>query len=186
MKIGYARVSTEDQSLDHQVDALNKAGCDKVFTEKVSGSGKRNQPELDRVLEVLRPGDTLVINKLDRLGRNMGKLIKLTEELQQNDIELISLQDNIDTNTAMGKAMFRMIMVMGEMERDLLAERTRAGLQAARRRGRVGGRPRVDKKTVESALKLYDTRDYTVSEIEEMTGVKPATLYRRLKEQKAQ
>ena len=182
MKIGYARVSTEDQSLDMQVDALEAAGCERVFSEKVTGNGKKKQPELEKALDILREGDTLVIYKLDRLGRSTGKLISLSERLQDQGIELISLQDNLDTTTAIGKAMFRMIMVLAEMERDILVERTQAGLKAARRRGRVGGRPRVPAKQVDAALKLYDTRDYTVSEIEELTGIKPATLYRRLKE----
>jgi DNA invertase Pin-like site-specific DNA recombinase len=184
VRIGYARVSTEEQNLDMQVDALEAAGCDKIFSEKVSGTGRKQQPELERVLDLLRPGDALVIYKLDRLGRSTSKMIKLAEELQQRQVELISLQDSIDTTTATGKLVFRVLCALSEMETDLLSERTRAGLQAARRRGRVGGRPRVSSKQVDAALKLYNSRDYTVTEIGELTGIKPATLYRYLKQSK--
>ena len=184
MKFGYARVSTKEQNLDMQMDALQAAKCDKIFTEKISVSGKQDRPELERLLDQLREGDILVIYKLDRLGRSTSKLIGLSEDLQRRGIDLVSLQDQLDTTTAIGKAMFRMMMVMAEMERDILVERTQAGLQAARRRGRVGGRPRVARKQIDQALKLYNSRDYSVSEIEEMTGIKSATLYRYLKASK--
>ena len=182
MKFGYARVSTRDQNLEAQLDALNSAGCDKIITEKASGNGSKERPELDRLVENLRKGDVLGVYKLDRLGRSTFKLLGLTEELQQRGVEFISLKDHIDTNSAIGKAMFRMLAVLAEMERELIVERTQAGLQAARKRGRVGGRPRVDGKAVEKALKLYDSKEYSVAEITEMTGVSKATLYRRLKE----
>ena len=182
MKFGYARVSTRDQNLEVQLDALAAAGCDKIVTEKVSGSASKERPELDRLVENLREGDTLVVYKLDRLGRSTFKLLGLTEELQQRDVEFVSLKDQIDTGSAIGKAMFRMLAVLAEMERELIVERTQAGLQAARKRGRVGGRPKVDKKAVDRALKLYESKEYSVAEITEMTGVSKATLYRRLKE----
>jgi len=175
MKFGYARVSTRDQNLDAQLDALAAAGCDKIVTEKVSGNGSKERPELDRLVENLREGDTLVVYKLDRLGRSTFKLLGLTEALQERGVEFVSLKDQIDTSSAIGKAMFRMLAV----------ERTQAGLQAARKRGRIGGRPRVDKKIVERALKLYESKDYSVAEITELTGVSKATLYRRLKESSA-
>jgi len=159
MKFGYARVSTRDQNLEAQLDALTAAGCDKIVTEKVSGNGSKERPELDRLVENLREGDTLVVYKLDRLGRSTFKLLGLTEELQQRGVEFVSLKDHID-----------------------IVERTQAGLQAARKRGRVGGRPRVDKKSVERALKLYESKEYSVAEITELTEVSKATLYRRLKE----
>ena len=124
----------------------------------------------------------LVVYKLDRLGRSTFKLLGLTEELQQRGVEFISLKDHIDTSSAIGKAMFRMLAVLAEMERELIVERTQAGLQAARKRGLVGGRPRVDGKAVEKAVKLYDSKEYSVADITEMTGVSKATLYRRLKE----
>ncbi len=164
MKLGYARVSTKDQNLETQLDALTAAGCDRIVTEKMSGSASKERPELDR------------------LGRSTFKLLGLTEELQQRGVEFVSLKDQIDTTSAIGKAMFRMLAVLAEMERELIVERTQAGLQAARKRGRIGGRPRVDEKIVERALRLYESKDYSVSEITELTGVSKATLYRRLKE----
>ena len=167
MKFGYARVSTKDQNLEAQLDALNTAGCDKIVTEKISGNGSKERPELDR------------------LGRSTFKLLGLTEELQRRGVEFVSLKDQIDTTSAIGKAMFRMLAVLAEMERELIVERTQAGLKAARKRGRVGGRPRVDKKAVERALRLYESKDYSVSEITELTGVSKATLYRRIKERSA-
>jgi len=182
MKFGYARVSTRDQNLEAQLDALDAAGCDKIVTEKAGGNGSKERPELDRLVENLREGDTLVVYKLDRLGRSTFKLLGLTEELQQRGVEFVSLKDQIDTGSAIGKAMFRMLAVLAEMERELIVERTQAGLQAARKRGRIGGRPRVDKKRVDRALKLYESKEYSVAEITELTGVSKATLYRRLKE----
>lgn len=180
MKIGYARVSTLDQSLDLQLDALGKAGCEMVYQEKMSGM-KDDRPELQKLLEYARKGDILVVYKLDRLGRSTKRLIELSEELEQRGIELLSIRDSIDTTTAVGKAMFKMLAVLAEMERDLISERTRAGLESARARGRSGGRPKKDNKQVEKALKLYDTEHYTVKEIEDMTSVSKATLYREIK-----
>jgi DNA invertase Pin-like site-specific DNA recombinase len=185
MKFGYAYVSTRDHNLEAQLDALAAAGCDRIITEKASGNGSKERPELDRLVENLREGDTLVVYKLDRLGRSTFKLLGLTKELQVRGVEFVSLKDQIDTSSAIGKAMFRMLAVLAEMERELIVERTQAGLQAARKRGRVGGRPRVDEKSVERALKLYDSKDYSISEITELTGVSKATLYRRLKERSA-
>ncbi|MGD6849606.1 recombinase family protein [Rossellomorea aquimaris] len=184
MKIGYARVSTQDQSLDLQMDALQKFGCEKVYSEKVSGM-KDDRQKLLELIEYAREGDILVVYKLDRLGRSTKKLIELTEELERRGIELVSIRDSIDTTTAVGKAMFRMLAVLSEMERDLISERTRAGLESARARGRSGGRPKKDRKDIEKALKLYDTKQYTIKEIEEMTSVSKATLYRELRKRKS-
>lgn len=184
MKIGYARVSTQDQSLDLQLDALDKAGCEIVYQEKMSGM-KDERPELRKLLLYARKGDILVVYKLDRLGRSTKRLIELSEELEQREIELVSIRDSIDTTTAVGKAMFKMLAVLAEMERDLISERTRAGLESARARGRSGGRPKKDKKDIEKALKLYDTEQYTVKEIEEMTSVSKATLYREIRKRKS-
>jgi DNA invertase Pin-like site-specific DNA recombinase len=127
-----------------------------------------------------------VVYKLDRLGRSTKRLIELSDELQDRGIELVSIRDRIDTTTAVGKAMFRMLVVLSEMERDLISERTRAGLESARARGRSGGRPKKDKKDIEKALKLYDTEQCTVKEIEEMTSVSKATLYREIRKRKSE
>lgn len=183
MKIGYARVSTNDQSLDLQIDALEKAGCEKLYQEKISGM-KDDRPQLNELVEYAREGDILVVYKLDRLGRSTKKIIELSEQLEKRGIELVSIRDNIDTTTAVGKAMFRMLAVLAEMERDLIVERTKAGLESARARGRKGGRPKVDNKKVEKAIKLYNSQQYTVKEIEEMIGVSKATLYRSIKQRK--
>lgn len=183
MKIGYARVSTLDQSLDLQLDALEKAGCEKIYQEKVSGM-KDDRPQLQDLLQYARQGDVLVVYKLDRLGRSTKRLIEWSEELQESGIELVSIKDNIDTTSAVGKAMFKMLAVLAEMERDLISERTRAGLESARARGRIGGRPKKDNRQVEKALKLYETEQYTIKEIEDMTSVSKATLYRAIRKKK--
>ncbi|WP_248548436.1 recombinase family protein [Paenibacillus odorifer] len=179
--IGYGRVSTLDQSLDLQTDALTKAGCIKIFDEKVSGKND-DRPELAKALDYLREGDALVVYKLDRLARSTKKLIELSEVLEKRGIELISIRDNIDTTTAVGRAMFKMLAVIAELERDIISERTMAGLEAARARGRLGGRPRTDKKKLTQAIKLYVSKQYTLKEIVELTGVSKATLYRELKQ----
>jgi DNA invertase Pin-like site-specific DNA recombinase len=183
MKIGYARVSTNDQSIDLQLDALEKAGCEKIYQEKMSVM-KDDRPQLKELLEYAREGDILVVYKLDRLGRSTKRLIELSEELQERGIELVSIRDSIDTTTAVGKAMFKMLAVLAEMERDLISERTKAGLESARARGRRGGRPKKDNRLVEKALKLYDTGQYKVKEIEEITSVSKATLYREIRKRK--
>ena len=182
-KVGYARVSTQEQSFDMQVDALEKAGCERIFAEKVSGT-KDDRQELKKCLEYLRKGDVLVVYKLDRLGRSTKKLLEITDELEKRGIEFISINDKMDTTTAIGKAMFRMLAVLSEMERDLIAERTKAGLEAARARGRKGGRPKMDASVINKAIKLYEAKTHTVKEITEITGVSKAKLYQALNELK--
>lgn len=183
MKIGYARVSTTEQILDLQIDALNQTGCERIYQEKISGT-QEDRPELKKMMSHLRTGDTLVVYKLDRLGRSTRKLIELVDELEGKGIEFVSIRDNIDTTTAVGKAMFRMLAVLAEMERDLIVERTKAGLEAARARGRKGGRPKKNSKAIEKALRLYDSKEYSVSEIAELTNVSRATLYRAIDKRK--
>lgn len=184
MRIGYARVSTADQSLDLQTDALKAAGCERVFTEKASGA-KDDRVELQRALDMLRPGDVFVVYKLDRLARSTRKLIEVYEQLTKLDVELVSICDSMDTTTPTGRAMFKMIGVIAELEREMIVERTKAGLVAARARGRSGGRPRTDAKKVTKALKLYDGGEHSVPEITDLTGVTKATLYRAIRERGA-
>lgn len=179
MIIGYARVSTADQTLDLQFDALNKYGVKKIFQEKASGA-KDDREQLQIALDLLEEGDTLVVYKLDRLARSTLKLIQVLDGIQQKGAHLVSINDNIDTTTAAGKALFGMLAVFAEFERNIIIERTQAGLKAARARGRKGGRPVSDQKKIEQALKLYDAETHTVKEIEELTGVKRATLYRAI------
>ncbi|MEX2461301.1 MAG: recombinase family protein [Paenibacillaceae bacterium] len=181
MIIGYARVSTIDQSLDMQEDALNKAGCERIFTEKASGAND-DRKELQRALDSLRIGDKFVVYKLDRLARSTKKLIEVYEQLSKLGVELVSICDGLDTTTPTGRAMFKMIGVIAELEREMIVERTKAGLEAARARGRKGGRPKTDSKKVERAIKLYDAQQHSIADIQDMTGVKKATLYRALKQ----
>ena len=138
-KIGYACVSAKDQNLSLQIDALQKAGCEKIFQEKKSRA-KRNRPELEKLLEQIRPNDVVVIWKLDRLARSTKDLINLVNEIQDKGAGLISLNDNIDTSSPQGKLIFHVFASLAEFERDVISERTKTGLTAARARGRVGGR----------------------------------------------
>lgn len=181
--IGYARVSTEGQSLELQKDALEKEGCTKIFEEKESGR-KTDREQLKKCLEYLREGDTLIVYKLDRLGRTTKQLIELVEELRTRGINFKSITNGIDTTTAQGRFFFTIMAGFAEMEAELIRERTRAGLESARARGRKGGRPRMDPRKIERALKLYDTKAHTVKEITEMTGVSKPKLYQALKERK--
>jgi len=178
--IGYARVSTDDQNAELQVDALKKSGCLKVFTDKASGS-LANRPQLDRMLDQLRPGDIVVVWRLDRLGRSLKNLIALVEELAEKGVGFRSLTESIDTTTANGKLFFSIMGALAEFERDLIRERTLAGLAVARARGRVGGRPPVmtaDKVMV--ARQMYDSREHTVEAIARTLGVSRKTIYRHL------
>lgn len=177
MKIGYARVSTQDQSLDLQIDALKKMGCERIYEEKASGK-RDDRPELHKMLDSLREGDTVVVYKLDRISRSTRHLIELVESFEEQGVEFVSLEDQIDTTTPMGRFFFRMMASIAELERDILSERTKAGLKAARARGRVGGRPRVDPDKIQIALRMYDSKDYTLSEIKKATGIGSTTLYR--------
>lgn len=177
MKLGYARVSTCDQNLDRQIDALNKYGVDILFNEKMSGT-KRERPELNKMIERMSPGDTVIIESLSRLGRSTKDLIELMELFNTKGIHLISLKENIDTGSSTGKLLFTLMSALAQFERDLISERTTEGLKAARARGRMGGRPRINNDIIKKALKLYDTGQYSLKEIEEMTKIKKSTLYR--------
>lgn len=181
MKFGYARVSTQDQNLDMQLDALKGFGCDQIFQEKIT-TRKTERPQLEEMIKILRPGDTVVIFKLDRISRSTKHLIELSELFENKGVQFVSLQDSIDTSTPMGRFFFRVMASIAELERDIVSERTRAGLSAARARGRKGGRPKADEKQVKLAVKMYKSKDYSIKEIVEATGVSQATLYRNLKE----
>lgn len=180
MKIyGYARVSTQDQNLDLQINALKSAGCEKIFQEKESGK-KDDREQLNLLLDQLNPGDKLIVYKLDRLGRRTAKLIDLVEELGNKGVEFVSIQDSIDTKNAMGKAMFKIMAVLAEMERDLISERTVAGLKAVKGRGTKLGRPAVPDEKVERAFKLLES-GFSKSETCEMMNISRMTLYRYLR-----
>ena len=178
--IGYARISTTDQDPALQLDALETAGCIKVFSDTASGSLDR-RPELDRMLDQLRPGDTVVVWRLDRLGRSLKHLISLVEDLESKSVGFRSLTESIDTTTAGGKLVFQIFGAMAEFERSIIRERTMAGLEAARARGRKGGRPTVmTPEKIKMARDLYDSKQYTVESIAKELGVSRKTIYRHL------
>lgn len=184
MKIGYARVSTQDQDLALQLDALQAAGCGKIYKEKMTGS-TRERPELQKLLDQLREGDIVVIWKLDRLAHSLKDLVNLVNEIQEKGGSLYSLNDQIDTTTPHGKFTFHVFAALAEFERDIIRERTNAGLTAARARGRVGGRPKgLTKKAQNTAIiaeKLYQERELTVKEICEQLSISRGTLYNYLR-----
>ncbi|MEE8302347.1 MAG: recombinase family protein [Candidatus Tectomicrobia bacterium] len=177
MDIGYARVSTQDQNFDLQEDALKRAGCEKIVVDRVSGT-VAERPGLSQVKELLRAGDTLVVWRLDRLGRSIKDLITWMSWFEQEGIALRSLQEAIDTTSTSGKLTFHIFASLAEFERQLIQERTRAGLKAARARGRLGGRPKALKPGRQKrAVQLYHKQELTVKEICELMGISKPTLY---------
>ena len=186
MKMGYARVSSDDQNLDLQRDALKIAGCERVYEEKESG-GKIDRPELLRLMEALRPGDTLVVWRLDRLGRSLKHLIETIEKLESHGVGFQSVTESIDTTTSGGKLVFHIFAALAEFERTLIRERTRAGLKAARARGRQGGRPKVlseDKRKMAQALR--DDPTQSIQTICRTLGISRTTFYRYTEDRLAQ
>jgi len=181
MQIGYARISTDDQTLDLQRDALEKIGCDRIFTDTMSGA-RADRPGLADAIAQTRAGDTLVIWRLDRLGRSLRQLIETVTALEQRGIGFKSLTEAIDTTSSGGKLVFHIFGALAEFERDLIRERTRAGLAAARARGRKGGRPRaaafIDPKKLALARTLYQEKQTPVGTLCQMLGVSRATFYR--------
>lgn len=179
MIIGYARVSTQEQNLQMQRDELQKFGVFEIFEEKMSGT-KKERPALDEMLKTLRPGDRVVVYKLDRISRSTKHLIELAEHFEEHGVEFISIKDNIDTSTPTGRFFFRMIASIAELERDITSERTKSGLAAARARGRKGGRPPIDSKKIRTALKMYDSKQHSIKEICKTVGISAPTLYRHI------
>jgi len=178
MLIGYARVSTDDQNLDLQKDALNRAGCNRIQEDRLSGA-KAERPGLKSALDYARTGDVIVVWRLDRLSRSLKDLIEMVTLLESKGIGLKSLQESIDTCTSSGKLIFHIFGALAEFERNLIRERTQAGLQAARSRGRKGGRPKsldFDKRSL--AVRLYDGKKHTVDQICKMMGISKPTLYK--------
>jgi len=177
MIIGYSRVSTNEQNLSLQIDALKKADCEKIYEDKMSGS-KNDRPGLIQAIEMLRKGDTLVVWKLDRLGRSLKNLITLIGELEERGIHFRSVTDSIDTSTPAGRFFFHMMASLAQMEKELIQERTRAGLEAARKQGIVGGRRRVmTESKLKSAKKLLKAGALP-KDVAQDLGVSLATLYR--------
>ena len=184
MKIGYARVSTQEQNLDRQLDNLKAAGCERIYKEKMTGT-KSHRPELDKMLDALREGDTLVIDSFSRLSRSTKDLLETVERLTSQGVNIISLKEQLDTTTATGRMMLTMLSALSQFERDLLAERTKDGLKAARARGRKGGRPKAgNAKDKAAAMALYDANTMTNREIAEHFQISTATLSRWIAEHK--
>lgn len=180
MIIGYARVSTQEQNLDRQMDHLKEANCEKIFCEKFTGT-KKERPELDRLLEHIRPGDTIIISDLTRLSRSTKDLFKIVEQIEQKGANIKSLKEIwMDTTTPQGKLMFTIFSGISQFERDLTSQRTKEGLSSARARGRKGGRPSLENSKINLALKMYYSNDYSISEISKATGLSKTTFYRYL------
>lgn len=186
IKIGYARVSTNDQNLDRQLDLLKEQGCDTIYQEKLTGT-KTNRPEFQRMLSSLRDGDTLIVESFSRLSRSTKDLLETVEALTAKGVNLISLKEQLDTTSATGKLMLTMLSALSQFERDIIAERTREGLKAARARGRKGGRKPVgSEETKRKAIAMYEANAMTNPEIAKVAGVSPATFSRWVAEHKRQ
>lgn len=184
MIIGYARVSTQEQNLDRQIDNLTAYGCERIYKEKMTGT-RADRPEYLKMLDALREGDTLVIDSFSRLSRSTKELLEVVERLQLMGVNLISVKEQLDTTTSTGRLMLTMLSALSQFERDLIAERTVDGLKAARARGHMGGRPRAaDEKTQQQALAMYRANVMTNKEIAEKCGVSIATLNRWIKADK--
>jgi DNA invertase Pin-like site-specific DNA recombinase len=180
MIFGYGRVSTGDQRLDMQVDALQRVGCERIFTDQASG-GRGERPGLERLSSHLRSGDTLIVWKLDRLGRSVRQLVDFVADLQARGVHFASVTDGIDTSTPAGRFFFHLMAALAEMERDLIRERTKAGLEAAKARGRVGGRRRkLTAQQVSHAKRLLADPEITGAEVAKTLGVARSTLYRSI------
>ena len=182
---GYARVSTDSQVLDRQIDALISRGValEDIYQEKYTGT-KANRPEFDKLRATLRMGDTVIVESLSRLGRSSKDLLAILEEFDNKGITLVSLKESIDISTPTGKLLVTVLSALAQFERDIIVQRTQEGLEAARARGRKGGRPRKDPKKVQQALKLYDSQMHSTKEIAEITGVSVKTLYNAINERK--
>jgi DNA invertase Pin-like site-specific DNA recombinase len=181
MKIGYARVSKEEQSLNRQTDILKKEGCKKIFEEKVTGTIKE-RPELNKLLDHLREGDIVIISELTRLSRSVKDLFNLVEQIEIKGANIKSLKESwLDTTTPQGKLMFTIFAGISQFERDLISQRTKEGLASALARGRKGGRPKKDDKSIKLALKMYNSKTYSITEITKATGISKSTLYRYIK-----
>lgn len=180
MVLGYARVSTQSQELNRQLDMLKQHNCDEILMEKMTGT-KADRPELNRLKDKARNGDIIVVESFSRLGRSTKDLIEIVEYFENKKVKLISIKENFDTTTPQGKLMLTVFQAFSQFERDLIAQRTKEGLESARARGRKGGRPKIKDSKIEKVVKLYNSKEYSIKEIVEMTGVSQATLYRNIR-----
>lgn len=181
MKIGYARVSTLQQNLSLQEDSLKQAGCEKIFTDKISSS-KQHRPGLQEALSFARRGDVIVVWRLDRLARSLNDLVHLVTRLEEKGVHIEAIDGSINTNSLNGKLVFHIFAALAQFEKGLIQERTRAGLQAARARGRVGGRkPKLTSSEVKRLQRLMQDRSIQIQDLEKMFGISKTTLYRYAK-----
>lgn len=182
MIYGYARVSTKNQNLQLQIDSLEKYGCDKIYSDRMSGDYRKKptREQLDKLLSEIKKGDTLVVWKLDRLSRTLIQIVNILEHLLNNEINFVSISDNFDTTTSYGKALLYIAAIFAQLEVDLIKERTIAGLEAARLQGRIGGRRSISKVTQSTMYQMYYSGDYTISEICNECNISPTTLYKYL------
>ncbi len=185
MKLGYARISTLSQTLDHQIDALKQLNCDRIFTDEVSGS-KKERPGLSHMKEVMRKGDTIIVWRLDRLGRSMKDLIELIEFFKDKEVLFLSIKEGIDTTTINGQLMLHLFASFADFERNIIRERTLSGLQAARARGRIGGRRfKFSNDKRELVRDLYNGKNHSLAEISEMMGISVPTIYNYMRTDKS-
>lgn len=180
MKIGYIRVSTDRQIYDRQINALARENCDRIIEEKMSGK-TRNRKGLQKLFDVVRDGDTVVVESISRIGRNSREIVDIIDELETIGVEFRSMKENIDTSTAMGRAMLQIIAALAQLEREQTVERVREGLEAAKRRGKKLGRPSVDKRKMLEVIRLYEKGDRSVADICALTNTKRTTFYKYLK-----
>lgn len=178
-RVGYGRVSSTGQNLDSQIDALKKAGCSRIFVDKVSGT-KEKRPEWDKLLDFMRPGDVLVVAELSRMSRSLTHLLRLAQEFSEKNISLVSLREHIDTTTATGRAFFAISGAIIQLELELKKERAAAGREAAKARGKSGGRPKTDPAILEQARILYQNSDASAGKVCEMFNISRRTLYNYL------
>jgi DNA invertase Pin-like site-specific DNA recombinase len=185
MRIAYARVSTLKQELDRQLDALQKVGYDKLITEKYTGT-KKDRDGLNQLMDAVREGDTIIIESISRLGRKTLDILTTVEELHKMGITVVSIKENFDTSTPTGMAMFQMMAVIAQLERDLTVQRVNEGLASAKARGVTLGRPKMDTDKVSVALRMYDSGDYSIKEIVAQVGISQGKLYKEINKRKAQ
>lgn len=184
MKIGYARVSTYEQNLDRQIDALKEAGCERIFAEKVS-TGQKERPELNRLLDFIRKDDSVIICELTRLGRTVKDLIEIVEKIHSIGAHLVSIQEKwMDTTSVQGSLIFNMFAAFAQFERDLTRQRVKNGLEAARARGRKGGRPPVPADKADLAVRMYKSNSCPIADIIKATGLGRSTIYRLVNKQR--
>ncbi|MGD6896100.1 recombinase family protein [Bacillus infantis] len=181
--IAYARVSTDQQLLDRQLEALDKYGYDALIKEKFTGT-KRDREGLNDLMDRVQNGDTVVVESISRLGRKTLDILSIVEELDNRGVTFVSLKENMDTSTSTGKAMFQMMCVIAELERNMIAERVKEGLQSAKNRGKKLGRPKMDTDKVSVALRMYDSGEYTVKEIVKQVGISQGKLYKEINKRK--